>query len=85
MRIVALIPARACSKRVPGKNFKPLNGIPLVVWTIRAANEAGIFDDVVVWSEFEEGNVTAKLPSMGPFVFDRKQYEAAVARAAAPA
>jgi hypothetical protein len=40
-----------------------------------------VFDDVVVWSEFEEGNVTTKLPSMGPFVFDRKQYEAAVARA----
>jgi hypothetical protein len=40
-----------------------------------------VFDDVVVWSEFEEGNVTNKLPSIGPFVFHRKQYEAAVARA----
>lgn len=40
-----------------------------------------VFDDVVVWSEFEEGNVTSKLPRLGPFVFDRKQYEAAVRRA----
>lgn len=40
-----------------------------------------IFDSEVVWSELEEGNVTTKLPSLGPFVFDRKQYETAVARA----
>lgn len=40
-----------------------------------------VFDDVVAWSEFHQGNVTTNLPSVGPFVFDRKQYEAAVARA----
>ena len=40
-----------------------------------------VFDDVVVWSEFGQGNVTTRLPSVGPFVFDRKQYEAAAARA----
>lgn len=40
-----------------------------------------VFDDVVVWSEFEEGNVKSKLPRLGPLVFDRRQYEAAVARA----
>lgn len=40
-----------------------------------------VFDDVVVWSEFTEGNHPTQLPSIGPFVFDRKQYEAAVALA----
>lgn len=40
-----------------------------------------VFDGEVVWSEFHQGNMTTKLPSVGPFVFDRKQYEAAVARA----
>lgn len=40
-----------------------------------------VYDDVVVWSEFTEGNHPTQLPSIGPFVFDRKQYEAAVALA----
>lgn len=41
-----------------------------------------VFDGEVVWSEFDEGNHPTRLSSVGPFVFDRKQYEAAVARAA---
>lgn len=40
-----------------------------------------VFDGEVVWSEFNQGNVVTKLPSVGPFVFERRQYEAAVARA----
>lgn len=34
---LALIPARAGSKRLPGKNLRPLAGHPLLAWTIRAA------------------------------------------------
>ncbi len=48
MKIVALIPARAGSKRIPGKNIKPLAGKPLIQWTIDAAKESGIFSDVIV-------------------------------------
>jgi CMP-N,N'-diacetyllegionaminic acid synthase len=51
MRIVALIPARAGSKRVPGKNTKLLYGKPLIHWTIEAAKESGRFEDVVVCSD----------------------------------
>lgn len=40
-----------------------------------------VFDGEVVWSEFDEGNHPTRLSSVGPFVFDRKQYEVAVARA----
>jgi CMP-N-acetylneuraminic acid synthetase len=35
MRIVALLPIKAHSARVPGKNFKPLAGIPLFDWILR--------------------------------------------------
>ena len=48
MGIDALIPARGGSKRVPGKNMKPLHGQPLVYWTIKAAQDSGIFDRIVV-------------------------------------
>lgn len=46
--IVALIPARSGSKRVPSKNVRPLAGHPLIAYTIGAALESGIFSAVVV-------------------------------------
>ena len=37
MRILALITARAGSKRLPGKNIRILGGKPLINWSIDAA------------------------------------------------
>lgn len=51
--IVALIPARAGSKRVPGKNTRLLAGKPLLAYTIEAAQQSGIFCDVAVSSDDE--------------------------------
>lgn len=51
MRIVALIPARAGSKRIPGKNTKLLGGKPLIQWAIEAARDSGIFERVIVSTE----------------------------------
>jgi CMP-N,N'-diacetyllegionaminic acid synthase len=48
---VALIPARAGSKRVVGKNTRLLAGHPLVAYTISAAVESGVFRGVVVSTE----------------------------------
>lgn len=46
--ILAIIPARAGSKRLPSKNTKLLNGKPLVQWTIDAALKSNVFDEVLV-------------------------------------
>jgi CMP-N,N'-diacetyllegionaminic acid synthase len=46
--IVALIPARSGSKRVPDKNILPLAGHPLVAYAIQGARQSGIFSGVVV-------------------------------------
>jgi len=46
--IIALIPARSGSKRIPNKNIKLLNGKPLIAYTIAAAKEAGIFERIIV-------------------------------------
>jgi len=51
MKIIALIPARSSSKRVPGKNVRPLNGHPLLFYTIAAAKGSGIFSGVYVSSD----------------------------------
>ena len=52
--IVALIPARAGSKRVPGKNIRPLAGHPLIAYSIAAALDSGIFAAVIVSTDAEQ-------------------------------
>jgi N-acylneuraminate cytidylyltransferase len=51
---VALIPARAGSTRVSGKNIRILAGHPLLAYTIAQARAAGIFDAIVVSTDSEE-------------------------------
>ncbi len=52
--IVALIPAKGTSQRIPGKNLKELDGIPLVAWTIATALACESIDKVYVSSESED-------------------------------
>jgi CMP-N,N'-diacetyllegionaminic acid synthase len=51
---VALVPARAGSTRVPGKNIAPLAGHPLIAYTIAAARQSGLFGAVVVSTDSEQ-------------------------------
>lgn len=53
-QVVALIPARAGSKGLPGKNMLSIGGEPLVVWTIRAAVNSQIVDQVIVSSDIHD-------------------------------
>lgn len=48
---VALVPARGGSKRVPGKNIRPLGGHPLIAYTIAAARTSSIFAALIVSTE----------------------------------
>lgn len=52
-RIVAFIPARSGSARIPDKNIRTLAGHPLIAYTIAAAVESGIFEAVVVSTDSE--------------------------------
>ena len=51
--IVALIPARAGSKRIRDKNVRPLNGHPLLAYTIAAAAKSAIFSSIIVSTDAE--------------------------------
>lgn len=53
-RAVALIPARAGSKRVANKNIRPLAGHPMMAYTIRAAIDSGVFAAVVCATDSED-------------------------------
>ena len=48
MKILALIPARGGSKRLPGKNIRLLGGKPLIVWSIEVANQIPEIYDILV-------------------------------------
>jgi len=51
--IVALIPARSGSKRVPDKNIRPLAGHPLIAYSIAAALQSKVFTTVIVSTDSE--------------------------------
>ena len=60
MKAVAMIPARAGSKRVAGKNIRPLGGHPVIAYTIAAALESRVFTDVIVSTDSDEYASLAK-------------------------
>lgn len=72
-KIVAIIPARGGSKRIPHKNIVDFCGKPLIAWTIAAAQQAGIFDAIVVSTDDEEiAKVSREYGAEVPFLRDEK-------------
>ncbi|MEY8239850.1 MAG: acylneuraminate cytidylyltransferase family protein [Cycloclasticus sp.] len=47
-KLLAIVPARGGSKRLPGKNIKPIGGKPLIAWTIEAAVQSSYVDKIIV-------------------------------------
>jgi len=69
--ILAVIPARAGSKRLPKKNIISLAGKPMIAWTIEAALISGIFEDVLVSTDSEEiAALGRQLGAQAPFLRD---------------
>ncbi|MCI8210383.1 acylneuraminate cytidylyltransferase [Pseudomonas sp. S25] len=63
MNILAVVPARGGSKRLPGKNIKLLGGKPLIAWTLEAALSSGEFIDVVVTTD--DSNIASVAEQFG--------------------
>jgi pseudaminic acid cytidylyltransferase len=69
--IIAIIPARGGSKRIPGKNIRPLVGKPIIAYTIAAARESGLFQRVVVSTDSPEiAEVARQYGAEVPFLRD---------------
>lgn len=54
MKRLAIIPARGGSKRIPKKNIKEFLGKPIIAYSIEAALESNLFDEVMVSTDSDE-------------------------------
>jgi CMP-N-acetylneuraminic acid synthetase len=69
MKILALIPARAGSKRLPGKNIRVLGAKPLINWSIDIAKEIPeICDTLVSTDDLEIASICRKAGALVPWL-----------------
>lgn len=62
-RVLALIPAKAGSIRLPRKNLKKIGGRSLIEWAVRRARDSGLCDRIFVSSE--DAEVLAEAAALG--------------------
>ena len=68
-RVLAVIPARGGSKGLPGKNIRPLAGLPLVVHSIRLAQLCPMISRAIVSTDsLEIAEVARRAGAEAPFV-----------------
>ena len=68
-KILAIIPARGGSKRIPKKNIIDFQGKPMIAWTIEAALESEVFSKVIVSTDDELiSNVSKQYGASVPFL-----------------
>lgn len=66
--LLAVVPARGGSKRIPRKNIRPFCGVPLLGRTLEVVVTAGVFDAVVVSTDDAEvADIAAACGALVPF------------------
>jgi pseudaminic acid cytidylyltransferase len=66
---VAVIPARGGSKRIPRKNIRMFCGKPIIAYSIAAAQESRLFDQIVVSTDDEEiASIARDFGATTPFI-----------------
>lgn len=68
-KIIAIIPARSGSKGLKDKNIKDLSGKPLIAYSIEAAINSKIFDEIIVSTDSEKyAEIAKKYGANVPFL-----------------
>lgn len=68
-KAIAIITARGGSKRIPQKNIKEFCGKPIIAYSIEAAINSGIFDEVMVSTDsMEIAKIAIKYGAKVPFM-----------------
>jgi pseudaminic acid cytidylyltransferase len=69
VRGLCIIPARGGSKRIPRKNIKDFLGKPIIAYSIKAALESELFDEIIVSTDDEEiAEIALKYGASVPFM-----------------
>lgn len=69
MKNIAIITARGGSKRIPRKNIKEFCGKPIIAYSIEAALESGMFEEVMVSTDDDEiAAISQKYGAHVPFM-----------------
>lgn len=73
MSMLAIITARGGSKRIPKKNIKPFAGKPIILYSIEAALQCGLFEEVMVSTDSEEiAQIALQAGAKVPFMRSEK-------------
>ena len=73
MANLCIIPARGGSKRIPRKNIKLFLGKPIIAYSIKAAIQSGLFDEVMVSTDDKEiADIAKKYGAKVPFMRSEK-------------
>jgi 3-deoxy-manno-octulosonate cytidylyltransferase (CMP-KDO synthetase) len=54
MKVIAVVPARLASTRLPRKMLREIQGRPLVVWVYQAVRSLSLLDDVIIATDSDE-------------------------------
>ncbi len=73
-RIAAIVPMRNDSKRVPGKNWRPLGGKPLFCHVIGSLQKSGWVDEVVIDTDSDAIRSIARREFPGVTLIDRPEH-----------
>ena len=69
MKIIAIIPAKGNSRRLPQKNIFLFNGMPMIYWAIKACKESKY--DIEPWVSTEDNKVKEIALEYGAKIHDR--------------
>lgn len=73
MKRIAIIPARGGSKRIPRKNIKNFLGKPVIIYSIQAALDSNLFDEVMVSTDdYEIAKIAKQFGATVPFMRSTK-------------
>jgi|TARA_B110000908_G_C10263909_1_gene461790 N-acylneuraminate cytidylyltransferase len=73
MSNICIIPARGGSKRIPRKNIKVFLGKPIIAYSIQAALDSKLFDEVMVSTDDEEiAEIAKQYGASVPFMRSQK-------------
>lgn len=76
MKNIAIIPARSGSKGLKDKNIKKLNGVPLLAYSIKAAKESNLFDEIMVSTDsLKYAEIAREYGATVPFLRSSKNSE----------